>query len=98
MKILIDIFCFSLKRDSGTRGHEVTFVKYKCKVDIRNYLFTQTTINERNKLSIDYVNASSVNMFKNKDMHKTANVQIHTRREEVISTLLHTHMHNIYSI
>ena len=34
------------------------------------------------------------------DLHKKANVQIHTRREEVISTLLHTHMYTfiVYNI
>ena len=34
------------------------------------------------------------------DMHKMSNVQIHIRREEVISTLLHTHMYRflVYNI
>ena len=33
-------------------------------------------------------------------MHKKANVQIYTEREEVISTLLHTHMYQfiVYNI
>ena len=33
MKILIEIF-FSLKKDSRTRGHEVTLVKDQCRLDI----------------------------------------------------------------
>ena len=58
--------CFSLKKDSRTRGHEVKLVKDQCRLDIRKYLFSQRTINEWNKLSTDCVTASSVNMFKNK--------------------------------
>ena len=54
---------FSLKKDSRTRGHEV---KDQCRLDIRKHSFSQRTINEWNKLSTDCVNASSVNMFKNK--------------------------------
>ena len=55
---------FSLKKNSRTRGHEVTLLKI---VDwIRKYVFSQRTINEWNKLSTDCVTASSVNMFKYK--------------------------------
>ena len=57
---------FSRKKDSRTRGHEVTLVKDRCKLDVRKYSFSQRTINEWNKLSTYCVNASSVNMFKNK--------------------------------
>ena len=64
-KRLINIF-FSLKKDNRTRGHEITVVKDQCRLDIRKYSFSQRTINEWNKLSTDYVTASSVNMFKNK--------------------------------
>ena len=35
-------------------------------MDIRKYSFSQRTVNEWNKLSTDCINASSVNMFKNK--------------------------------
>ena len=49
-----------------TRGHEVTLVKDQCRLDIRKYSFSQRTINKWNKLSTDYVTASSMNMFKNK--------------------------------
>ena len=35
-------------------------------MDIRKYSFSQSTINEWNKLSTDCITASSVNMFKNK--------------------------------
>ena len=47
---------FSLKKDSRTRRHEVKLVK--------DYSFSQRTINEWNKLSMDCVIASSVNMLK----------------------------------
>ena len=65
MKILIEMF-FSLKNDNKTRGHEVTFVKNQCRLDIIKYSFSQRIINEWNKLSTDCVTANSVNMFKNK--------------------------------
>ena len=64
MKILIEMFFFSPKKDSRTRGHEVTFVKDQCRLDIRNYKFSQGTINEWNKLSTYCVTARCVNMFK----------------------------------
>ena len=41
-------------------------MKDQCILDIRKYSFSHRSINEWNKLSTDYVNASSVNMFKNK--------------------------------
>ncbi|WP_133434224.1 RNA-directed DNA polymerase, partial [Aeromicrobium phragmitis] len=56
---------FSIKKDRRTRGHEVTLVKDQCRLDIRKYSFSQRTINEWNRLSIDCVGANSVNMFKN---------------------------------
>ena len=56
----------SFKKDSRTRGHEVKLVKDECRLDIRKHSFLQRTINEWNKLSTDWVTASSVNMFKNK--------------------------------
>ena len=65
MKILIEMF-FSLKKGSRTRGHEVKLVKDQCRLAIRKYSFSQRTINKWNKLSTDYVTASSVNIFKNK--------------------------------
>ena len=57
---------FSLKKDSRTRGHEVKLVKDQCRLDIWKYSFSQMTINEWNKLSMDCITASSVNMFKNR--------------------------------
>ena len=59
----IDRNMFSHSRNCRTRGHEVTLVKDQCKLDIRKYSFSQRTINEWNKLSTDYVTASSMNMF-----------------------------------
>ena len=65
MKILIEL-CFSLKKDSRTRGHEVKLAKDQCRLDIRKYPFSQRTVNEWYTLSTDCITASSVNMFKNK--------------------------------
>ena len=45
MEIVIRIF-FSLKKDSRSRGHVVTLIKYQCRLDIRKYSFSQRTINE----------------------------------------------------
>ena len=45
-------------------------MKKQSRLDVRKYLFSQRTINVSNKLSTDYVHASSVNMFKNRiDMY-----------------------------
>ena len=56
-------YLFSLTKDR-TRGHEVTLVKEQCRLDTRNYSFSQRTIHEWNILSTECVKASSVNMFK----------------------------------
>ena len=50
---------FKLKEGSRTRGHKV---KEQCRL----YSFSHRVINEWNKLPNDCVNASSVNMFKNR--------------------------------
>ena len=39
---------FSLKKDSRTRGHEVTLVKDQCRLDIRKYSFSQCSHNGTN--------------------------------------------------
>ena len=57
---------FKLKEGSRTRRHKAALVKEQCRLDMRKYSFSQRVINERNKLPNDCVNASSVNMFKNR--------------------------------
>ena len=57
---------FSLKKVIRTRGHEVKLVKAQYRLDIRKYSFSQRTINEWNKLSMDCITASSMNMFINR--------------------------------
>ena len=57
---------FKLKEDSRTRGHKAALVKEQCQLDMRKYSFSQRVINEWNKLPNDCVNASNVNMFKNR--------------------------------
>ena len=44
----------------------MTLVMDQCRLDIRKYSFSQRKNNLWNKLSTDYVTASSVNMLKNK--------------------------------
>ena len=58
-------YVFSLKKDSRTRGHDITFIKDQFILDINKYSFvsTEDTIHEWNKLCTDCVNASSVNIF-----------------------------------
>ena len=57
---------FKLKEGSKTRGHKAALIKEQCRLDMRKYSFSQKVINEWNKLPNDCVNASSVNMFKNR--------------------------------
>ena len=57
---------FKPKEGSRTIGHTAALVKEQCRLDMKKYSFSQRVINEWNKLSNDCVNASSVNMFKNK--------------------------------
>ena len=66
MKILTDMFFFTVKEERRTRGHGVTLAKKQCRLDIRKISFSQRTLNEWNRLSTDCVSASSVNIFKNK--------------------------------
>ena len=57
---------FKFKEGSRTREHKAALVKEQCRLDMRKYSFSQRMINEWNKLTYDCVNASSVNMFKNR--------------------------------
>ena len=54
------------KRRRITRGHNFTLVKKQSRLDVRKCSFSQRTINVWNKLSIDCVHATSVNVFKNR--------------------------------
>ena len=66
MRMLIGICSSNLKEGCRTRGHKAALVKKTCRLDMRKYSFSQRVINEWNKLSNDCVNASRVNMFKNR--------------------------------
>ena len=57
---------FEIKQRKITRGHNFTLVKKQSRLCNRKFSFSQRTINVWNKLSTEYVHASSVNMFKNK--------------------------------
>ena len=54
---------FKLKEGSRTRGHNTASVKEQCSLDMRKYSFSKRVINA---CSVN-VNASSVNMFKNRN-------------------------------
>ena len=77
LKILTEIFLFSVKEERRTRGHGITVVKKQCRLDIRKFSFSQRTVNEWNRLSADCVGASSVNMFKH-------NIYMYQRRDGYI--------------
>ena len=66
MKILIVIFFSEIKESKITRGHNFTLVKKQSRLDVRKFSFSQRTINVWNKLPAECVQASSVNMFKNR--------------------------------
>ena len=53
MRILIGIMFFKLKEGSRTIGHKAALVKEQCRLDMRNYSFSQRVINEWNKLISD---------------------------------------------
>ena len=57
---------FEIGQSKITRGYNFTLVKKQSRLDVRKFSFSQRTINLWNKLSIECVHASSVNMFKNK--------------------------------
>ena len=62
----VDRNMFFKLKGSRTRGHKAALVKEQCRLDMRKYCFSQRVINEWNKLLNDCVNASNVNMFKNR--------------------------------
>ena len=57
---------FKLKKAVEPEDTKQLLVKEQCRLDMRKYSFSQRVINEWNKLPNDCVNASSVNMFKNR--------------------------------
>ena len=58
---------FKHKEGSRTRGHKAVLDKEQYRLDMRKYSFSQRVITEWNKLPNDCLNASSVNMFKNRN-------------------------------
>ena len=65
MRMLIGICSSNLKKAVEPEDTN-QLVKEQCRLDMRKYSFSQRVINEWNKLPNDCVNASSVNMFKNR--------------------------------
>ena len=103
MKILIATFFFKLKQDSVTRRHKAALVKSYSRLDkTKKFSFSQRTITDWNNLSHDCVNASSVNMFKNKIYNYLARVgytQVkHLNVLEIILILIKLFIHIIILI
>ena len=57
---------FKLSPERRTTGHRYKLIKTGCKKDTRKYFFSQRVINQWNQLPEDVVEATSVNMFKNR--------------------------------
>ena len=54
---------FSVKEERRTRGHGFALAKKQCRLDINKFSFSQRIVNEWNRLSVDCVDASSVNNY-----------------------------------
>ena len=62
---------FVFSKESRTRGHRYKLSKSRSRLEVRKNFFSQRVINEWNKLTIDVVEANSVNSFKNRyDIYK----------------------------
>ena len=57
---------FTLSHNHRTRGPRYKLIKSKCKLNVRRNFFSQCVVNAWNKLPTDVVEATSVNMFKNR--------------------------------
>ena len=66
---------FTLSHNNRTRGHRYKLNKPKSRLEIRRNFFSLRVINEWNKLPNDVVEATSINMFKNRyDRYKSGEV------------------------
>ena len=62
---------FNLSNNRNTRGHIYKLNKFRSRLDLRKFFFSQRVINAWNSLPSEVVEAESVNAFKNKyDKHK----------------------------
>lgn len=57
---------FRLSENSVTRGHHLKLHKNRSRLDIRKYFFSQRVVNNWNDLPNYVVEASTINMFKNR--------------------------------
>ena len=54
----------------STRGHSLKLFKERCRLNYRKYLFSQRAVDDWNSLPSKVIDASSVNVFKNRlDSH-----------------------------
>ena len=60
-----DMF-FGTKNDSRTGGRSLALVKSHSRLDIGKCTFSQRVVNDWNRLPEECINATSVNMFKNR--------------------------------
>ena len=63
---MLTLIIFKIKASKITRGHNLKLVKEQNRLDVRNYSFSQRTINVWNQLSTDCGHTSSVKMFMNR--------------------------------
>jgi len=63
--IPVDSF-FELSKDGRTRGHTLKLAKHRSDKDLRHHFFSERVVNRWNQLDKDTVEASSLNIFKNR--------------------------------
>jgi hypothetical protein len=57
---------FELVVDSRTRGHSLKLKKFRCRLDLRKYFFSERVVDRWNLLDDETVKAVSLNSFKNR--------------------------------
>ena len=55
--------CFA-KRNRDMRGHQIKLVKHFSRTDLRNKFYTQTKMNEWNRLPLAAIQCNDMSMFK----------------------------------
>ena len=66
-----DVF-LRINTTESTTGHNFTILNGQSRLDVRKYSFSQSTVNEWNKLSTDCLHSSNsnTNMFKKTDQNR----------------------------
>ena len=68
-----------MSENKRTRGHDFMLVKGQSRLDVRQYSFSQRTVNEWNKLPADCVHCSSINIALGQDTHRVIGLHVDSR-------------------